>query len=301
MEQELRDLQIKNEYVFSRKHIDGYIAQAIQESPANENKVAVGTKLIKDWMAGDYYATKNARITQLVSLDIEQLVREIFICIAYYQQEELFVGVSGQLAIKMGFDNHADSIKTMAEILAVLCQTDAFDINKDSDASSLMIQSKISLPVEITQLIARSMYMPPMVCPPDLVETNFESAHLTFNDGLLLGHDNNHSGDLCLDIINNQNQTALQLNSEFLHTVPELPTHDLSNVMKLDQWTQFIEQSKEVYALILMQGNQFWLNTKPDTRGRLYAQGYHVTTQGSPYKKAMIELAYEEVVEGVPE
>jgi hypothetical protein len=61
----------------------------------------------------------------------------------------------------------------------------------------------------------------------------------------------------------------------------------------------FAEQSQAVYDLIIDAGNEFYLNQKVDKRGRVYAQGYHVSTAGSSYKKASIELAHEEFVEGI--
>jgi DNA-directed RNA polymerase len=45
-------------------------------------------------------------------------------------------------------------------------------------------------------------------------------------------------------------------------------------------------------------GNRFYLTHRYDKRGRTYAQGYHVNTQGNCWNKAVIELADEEVVEG---
>jgi hypothetical protein len=106
-------------------------------------------------------------------------------------------------------------------------------------------------------------------------------------------------GDICLDVINRQNSIKLRLNTEFLANCPEKPTHNLDTLEKQNLWRQFIRESQIVYDLL---GNQpFWLTNKVDKRGRLYAQCYHVTTQGTAYKKAMIELADKEYVNGVPE
>ena len=51
---------------------------------------------------------------------------------------------------------------------------------------------------------------------------------------------------------------------------------------------------------MVSQGNRFYLTHKVDKRGRIYAQGYHITTQGTAFKKAMIELAEPEFIEGAP-
>lgn len=64
-------------------------------------------------------------------------------------------------------------------------------------------------------------------------------------------------------------------------------------------WDKFKYDSYCLYSTIAKQGNRFWLDQKVDKRGRMYAEGYHITTQGKPFKKAMIELANEEIIEGV--
>jgi hypothetical protein len=294
------DLQETNEYRFSRKHIDKYLTKHIRETPELEAKVQHGVALLEAWLEPEYYPQKRARLDQLNELELEGLVREIFTGIAYVPEETLFVSVTAQLACRMGFADHRDSILTIAEIVAVLCGTDAFDITKEDRDASMMLQSTMHLPDELIDAIERSLYMPPMVSEPMDVTSNFESPFLTFNDSLILGKGNGHLGDICLDVINTQNKVALKLDTEFLSTVEEEPTHELDTVDKVQQWKQFKYQSYCVYNLIATQGNKFYLPNKYDKRGRKYAQGYHITTQGSPFKKAMIELHNEELIEGVP-
>jgi DNA-directed RNA polymerase len=92
----------------------------------------------------------------------------------------------------------------------------------------------------------------------------------------------------------------LRLDTQFLSQVEEEPTFDLDTREKMDAWSTFKKQSYKFYSLIAEQDNKFWLTHKVDKRGRIYASGYHITTQGSAFKKASIELAHEEVVTGVP-
>ena len=47
-------------------------------------------------------------------------------------------------------------------------------------------------------------------------------------------------------------------------------------------------------------GNKFYFTHKVDKRGRLYCQGYHINYQSASYKKAMIELANKEIIDGIP-
>lgn len=296
------DYQESLERHYCRKHINTRIDRAIRETPEVEAKVHEGVVLLQQWLQGEYHESKMKRLQRVAVMDLEQLVRDVYIITCYCVHQELFVTVTSQLASKIGFDDRRESIQTIAEIVAVLCQTDVYDLIKESRQASLMVQTRLQLPRDLVHSIERSLHVLPMVSKPAPIRSNFESPYLTFNEGVVLGKGNNHGGDLCLDVINIQNQTALKLNPEFLNQVEEQPNpdHELDTPEKLRNWKQFKKESHEVYRTLIRAGNEFWLNHKPDKRGRLYAQGYHVTTQGSAFKKAMLELHHEEIVDGTP-
>lgn len=292
-------LQESNEQRFSRKHIDGYIRKAITTNPVMLEKVQQGVELVEQYISGEYYDSKMVRIKQLQHLDIEQLVLDIFTGVAYCLKEELFTSVTAQMAYRLKFSDKGDAITTVAELIAVLCTTDAFDITKADRMASLMVISRIPLGKEIVDFIDNSQYLPPMVCEPLPLENNFSSGYLTHNDSLILGHDNHHDGDICLDVLNTMNKVKLSLDTKFLSTVEEEPTFDVTNQDQLDLWNNFKRQSYKFYSLMADCGNEFYLTHKVDKRGRIYSQGYHITTQGTAFKKASIELAKKEVVTGV--
>lgn len=296
-----RDMQFANEYVYSRKFIDGYIASEIQANPDMEARVMDGAQRLTEWAAKDHgYASKNDRMAQLQGTDFEQMTRDLFVGVAYCQTPELFTSISAQLAGRLKFDDKADSILTVAEMLAVLCLTDAFDILKANRSDSLMIQSQIPLSSKLIGYVVHSGYLPPMVCEPENLTNNYDSAYLTHNDCLILGSANGHDGDICLDVINTQNRVPLKLDLDFLSSVEEEPTFEIDTHEKLQQWSTFKGQSYDRYLLMANQGNRFYLSNKNDKRGRMYAQGYHISTQGTGFKKAMVEFADEETVTGVP-
>lgn len=295
-----RDMQLTNEYRFSRKHIDRYIEKEILENPDMVAKVAEGVQRLTDWMNQSYHESKNARLAQLKNIELEPLVMKAFVVVAYCQIPELFTAVSAQLAGSLRFSDRSDSILTMAEILAVLCQTDAFDILKADRSASLMVYSRIPLSEKLVTYALNSRYLPPMVCEPEDLTTNFESPYLTHNDCLVLGKGNAHAEDICLDVLNIQNKVPLCLNVEFLSTVEEEPTKPLVDPAQRQQWDRFKAQSYELYSLLVKQGNRLWLTHKVDKRGRIYAQGYHISTQGAAFKKASLDLADKEIVGGVP-
>lgn len=292
--------QEHNEQRFGRHFIDAYIREAIQNDAVMQDKIAHGVQLVGDLINGDYYASKMARMAQLKALDIVTLVTDIFIGIAYCLRPELFTSVTAQLAARLRFNDKTEAITTTAELVAVLCETDAFDLEKPTKYASITVVSRMNLSDKLIKFIRESQYLPPMVVPPMKVSTNYESGYLTFNDSLLLGSGNHHDGDLCLDVINLCNAVELQLDLDFLCKVEEEPTFELDTQDKKDGWMDFKKQSYRFYDLIQSQGNVFHLTHKVDKRGRLYASGYHITTQGSGFKKAMIELANEEYIEGVP-
>ena len=293
-------LQEMNEERYNRKHIDAKIRVAIESHPDMQAKLVQGVEMVKAYMVGQYYESKMKRIAQLENLDLLTLVMEIFVGIAYSQKPELFTSVSAQISSRLKFSDRTEAITTVAELMAVLCQTDAFDITKADKSASLMVESKIPLSPNLVDFILNSQYLPPMVCSPLELTHNYSSGYLTHNDSLVLGTGNHHDGDLCLDVLNLMNKVALKLDTDFLCTVEEDPTFELDSQEKEDQWADFKRQSYEFYDLMVQCGNQFYLTHKVDKRGRIYAMGYHITTQGTSFKKAQIELANEEIVTGVP-
>ena len=293
-------LQELNEQRFSRKHIDAKIRKEILDNKDMQAKCIEGERLVKEYMEGTYYASKMARIAQLENMDVPTLVLDIFTGVAYSQRPELFTSVSAQMASRLKFDDKADAITTVAELLAVLCRTDAFDITKEDKRASLMLVSCIPLSEQLVEFIENSQFLPPMVCEPLELTHNFSSGYLTHNDSLILGSGNHHDGSLCLDVLNTMNKVQFKLDLDFLSTVEEVPTFELDTQAKMDQWAAFKKQSYMMYSLMAQQGNRFYFTNKVDKRGRAYSQGYHLNPQGTSFKKSCLEFANEELVTGVP-
>lgn len=286
---------------YNRKHIDAKIRQAIQANDVMWGKVDDGVALLSDWIQGEYYESKMKRLAQLKNLDLSAMVMDIFVGIAYFLKPELFTSVTAQLAARLKFSDRVDAITTVAEMVAVLCQTDAFDIEKADKQASLMLVSRIPLPASLVGFIENSQYLPPMVCEPLELTHNYSSGYLTHNDSLILGTGNHHDGDLCLDVLNLMNRVALKVDTQFLSTVEEEPTFEMKSQEQIDQWMDFKRQSYEFYSLMVKCGNRFYFNNKVDKRGRIYSVGYHLSPQGTGFKKAMLEFADEQVIEGIPD
>ena len=293
-------LQEENEKRYSRKHIDSYILAEISANPVMQDKILQGVVLLEEYRTKSYYESKNKRIAQLKNLDMVDVVTDILVGIAYYQRPELYTSVTAQMAGRLNLSDKTEAITTVAEIMAILCATDAYDITKADKMASLMLVSRIPLSVELIKYIDNSSYLPPMVCVPLNLVNNYSSGYLSHVDSLVLGSGNHHDGDICLDVLNTINAVALKLDTQFLSTVEEEPTFELDTQDKIDQWGRFKKQSYNFYSLLVKQGNEIYFTHKVDKRGRIYSQGYHLNPQGTSFKKAMLELANEEVITGVP-
>lgn len=171
----------------------------------------------------------------------------------------------------------------------------------DADRHQVVIRHDVS---ERTHtLIKQYMYLPPMIVPPLEVRDdgrNRGSGYTTKpNDSLLL-QDNHHEGDLYVQHLNRVNQVGLTINAEVVTTIRNewrdleapKPNETFEDYKKrIKAFEQYEAYSFMVMALMIEMGNRFHLTHKYDKRGRTYCQGYHVDYQGTPWNKAVVELA----------
>ena len=123
-----------NEKRFNRKHIDGYIRKEMTEHPVMQEVIQEGVAMVRAYIdkavAGEYYDSKNDRVKQLHNMDLETLVVDIFVGTSYCLKDELFTSVTAQMASRLRFSDKKEAITTVAELLAILCETNVFDIRK---------------------------------------------------------------------------------------------------------------------------------------------------------------------------
>lgn len=296
------DIQRANEYRYARHHIDKYMRDYVLQDEEVLPLLDKGVELLTEWVNTEFgYESKNIRVAALKTMDLREIVVEVVVASAFCQYEEMFTSFTAKLAGVLGWDDKKDSITTVAEIVAVLCDTDLYDLNKSSRFDSWYVQSNIELSLQLKEYVANCAYLPPLVHKPAKLRHNKDSPYLTIGQESLILNKGHHNEDICLDVIDIKNSVELTLNTEFLSRVEEEPTGDMDSPEKLNAWLDMKKQSHEFYLMMVGQGNKFYLGHKPDKRGRLYAQGYHISTQGAPYKKAMIELCKQDIVTGIPQ
>lgn len=296
------DMQKANEYRYARRHIDKYIRDYILGEPEAVAIIEQGVILLTEWVNTEFsYQSKNIRVAALKTMDLISLTTEIIVASAFCQVEELYTSFTSRIAGVLGWDDKKASITTVAEIVAVLCELDLYTIYKNDRFDSLHIVSEIELPLKLQEYVANCAYLPPLVHKPAKLRHNKDTPYLTIGQDSLILNKGHHNGDICLDVLDIKNSVEYCLNTEFLSRVEEEPNSELDTPEKQTSWLTMKKQSHEFYLLMVGQGNKFYFGHKDDKRGRIYTQGYHISPQGSPYKKAMLEFANKEIVKDVPQ
>lgn len=292
------ELQKSIEYRYSRKNINKHLRNTIEGSPEIMEYLNKGVQLIEAWRKQEFYKQKNKRLEALEGMDLHEVVMGIAMVILPLEIPMLFSSVAGQLAGHLNLNDKGDAIKTISELLAVVCETDLYDIRRN-EKNSLIVCSNFQLPQELREFISETKYLPPMLVPPRVLTANNDSGYLTVKDTLILGKGNYHTDDICLDSLNRMNQVSLSLDLAMLNLYKEMPRKALNNPKAVEQFEAMRRESLRVYVDIAANGNEFWITHKVDKRGRTYSQGYHVNTQGSPFKRSIINFTKKEVIEGV--
>lgn len=245
------------------------------------------------YIGSDYYESKNNRISEW-NPDIGELY-EIIIAVwtATLLNKTLTIqAITGLIAGRIHLKDHLDSAKTAAEVVAVISKSGLITILKRGSGRSILVKTTWKINKEIPTLNRHT----PLNVEPEIVTKNY---HEDYGSMILGGALKHHEGNICLDHLNRMNKIPLALNIEFLKKIEETPSKKmiLNTRQKQEQWESFRTGSYDMYIKLSRNGNRFWLNHAYDTRGRSYAINYYVSTQGSSFKKAIVQLANKEKVE----
>lgn len=192
-------------------------------------------------------------------------------------------------------------LQATTDALAQAAQADLIDW--DSSVQQFILVFDVD---ENTHSILRQyQYLPPMIVPPLEVTSNRGSGYITVTNDSLLLKDNHHEGDICLDSINRFNRVPLTANLEVVRKIrnhwkgidkPKDGETFENYQQRLKAFERYEKTAFFTIALLAEMGNRFHLTHKVDKRGRTYAQGYHLNTQGNCWNKAVLELAEPEYV-----
>lgn len=315
MHKSIFEIQEDIELALSKKHIKQLVLDELTSDMDMLDKVIDGMEYLKAWTETDSsYESKAQRKELLASLDLKDVVEDIYVAVLSMRSDTTLNNLVCQLAGMFKFEEAYQGLTLCAEIIAVLANTGIYHLNKPSKYSSTWVVSNYNLSDELMEHIENAQYLPPSKSVPKYLINNRSSGYRTIKgDSLILGGSlNHHNEDISLDVLNTMNKIPLKL-CPFMLAISQESEKDLDVIedfkgtqreyaKAVDQqklnWELFLKRSELAYEL--MDGQTFYLTNKVDKRGRIYSQGYAINIQGNSYQKACIDLANTETIE-IPE
>jgi hypothetical protein len=284
-------------------HAAKLVIQGIKDSPLQQ-KLFEAQTMINTWIASPS-AHPSIDVLKASIEDVERAVHVVVKNIAIEGETSLAALVMQCLSVSKL--ERRQAIQATAEVIALVSKTGLFSIEKGEEI--WMVYSNIQLPLEVIEHLDQTSYLPPLITKPKVIRKNMDSGYLTYeSESQILGHKTNrHEEWISLDVINTQNQIPLQLCEDFVavyqEETPDFLLDDYGNprrkweVVKAEvNWHRYKRQVSYFQSLLSGFGNKFYMVTKVDKRGRLYCSGYHLSYQGTSYRKASIELFKEEFI-----
>lgn len=300
-----QETQLLIETMYSKHQSRELIRKELMECSELMDLVYDSVKAALKWQQGDYFESKNKRLAELDS----DIFTDFFISVAgslaqfgHAKYTQIVGMVSGMINMPP-----KEAIRTAGELIAIGAISDLYDVipASFSNSGSMELVSKVSLEQKTLDLINQYQYLPPMIVPPKKVTSNKGSGYLSIEWDSLILKKNHHDEDICLDSINRFNSVAFSLDERVIRNIRDNRKH--LDAPKADETkdeyearvASFLKMEREsmrVFAMLINEGNRFYMPHKYDKRGRTYCQGYHVSYQGNTYRKAILELADKELI-----
>lgn len=255
--------------------------------------------------------TKNKLMTRLRSeFNIPDLIsfcndKEIPLNFAINLLSQMVLHKRASVSILVGilykhFDEEENPFQACADMLLKSAEESLVDFDTLSEVFIL----RYDVSSDVYEDLDRYQYPLPMLIEPKEVKTNSDDGYYTSRKQSLLLKNNHHEDDINLDHINNVNNTPLSINVDIVNLIKnrwknldkQKPSETPQDFQKrVKAFEKYNKSSHDVIRSLLMYDNKFYLTHKYDKRGRCYAQGYHVNTQGNPWNKSVIEFFNKEI------
>ena len=190
-------------------------------------------------------------------------------------------------------------------------QLGAYRLVQERDDQVWEVISSLPVPDDLVSHYLGTRHALPMVVEPGSPgEDRLGNQYRTEHTGLMLGRHTAHGSYQAIDAIETQDSVRWALHHELLehpehgiqhYVVDEHDTTDV-RVQKSLQHQQFVAERREIeqtFASQIGYGGKLFLTNRFDSRGRMYARGYHVNPQGAPFQKAALQFHRREVLTGL--
>lgn len=296
----------------SKKHINTKVLDDLTSDLDMMDKIIEGIEILELWCnAPGEYESQQARKDHIKEMDLKDIVETVYVTTLALKNTTTLANLIGILALKLEFEESYQGFKAAGEIIALLCYTDVYDLDKPKKYDSIIVKPQYALPDETKEYIENAQYLPPSICKPKYLIHNRSSGYRTIKrDSLILGGAiHHHNEDICLEVLNRMNETALELNQDMLSIQQEFEG-DLDVIedfegsaleyqravsQQKENWELFLRRSELAYSIV--EDNPFYLTHKIDKRGRIYSQGYAINVQGNSYQKSCVDLVKKDYIE----
>jgi len=143
--------QIQNEESFSKKNIRRLVREDIERNL--DGKITMCKQLLADFLSKEYLYSRGVRVTHLIDhlyndvISGDELVIDILIaCLG--SESQSIQAVCGAIYPSLKYEEDIDGIKTAADLLFVLCESDLYDIYHNS-SKELCIRSVYKLELNV--------------------------------------------------------------------------------------------------------------------------------------------------------
>ena len=280
---------------YSRKAVLAEIRMELEQAERTIELVA--DKIIQwrddylDGKIGKRYGAKD-KLVNLVT-DFDELAISILFT-TLMMKENSIQSYIGHFASQIHFEtpDSYDKVKLAAWIIGGLNET-IFSINKPRLGSmeTYTIVPKISISDKMSSKLARTFFLPPS--DEVLLDwTNKSNGGYMIEKNYAILGDKFNAHDLPIDLntLNILQNVKYKLTDTSL--IPELPDEEWGDEA-LEAFKLAQIQARKVLAEY--KDKEFRFVWQFDKRGRIYAKGYDISTQGNSYRKACLQFAKQEV------
>lgn len=292
--------QIIAEDTYSRKGIQEKVREDIMSDVDGLKKVYLAcTSAVLEYLAGDYYDSKNKRIEWIKHVDPGEMVVELFIHVIPNIGEVSIQKIAGQFAPWFKYEDVFDGVHTAAEILGACKDADLYKLieAKDSVDKYINIKSNWRLDDETLDFIDRSRYLDPMLVQPDAWCSNTGGGYITGKNSVILGKHKHHDEQQALDVLNMLQEISWSLDKDIL-AMGEISKKSLNTPAKRQAFKHMTSMSEKVRRNMLDNDNAFYFSWRCDFRGRMYSSGHYINFQSNSFRKAQLNFTEKRLIEG---
>ena len=194
----------------------------------------------------------------------------------------------GMLNHKIKLDDEVARVEILADIIGLIASTGLIEIDSEQGEYHM-----VSTEYEIACIPIEDRHVS-VTTRPQPIDSNWG-----VRGSVLLGHAmNHHEGYLRISHLDQMGQIPFMVNKAFVNAYDEAPKEEPVEPEEIIQWEVFKAESLRKYEELMASDQRFFIQHNYCYRGRTYSGSYYLNPQGTSFKKAAIQLANKEVVEG---